>query len=749
MKKLLKIILVSISSMTLIGIIIIFGILLKYRAEIGDVEKLVEDYKPARPTIIYDRNNEVIDVFYTESRDIANIEEIPKDLQNAFLAIEDKQFYSHNGIHLKRFVGAMVANLKRGKLSQGGSSITQQLAKNAFLSSEKKISRKIKELIIAFEIERTYTKDEILEKYLNEIYFGSGSYGVKAAAKEFFKKDVSEISLAEAALLAGIPNRPTKYNPVRHLENSLKRQKIILNEMHRDGRITDEQYEKALEQKFIVDNEELYKENEEDEKSKNNKLKQTSKKDKKLAADLKDTSIIYKRDKSRFYTNPELTEMVEEVLEEIFSEDKVYTGGFKVYTTFDLKHQKIAKETFENYNFIKNNKSINGAMVTVDPFTGGVISMVGGKNFKAKNFNRAIMAKRQFGSSFKPFLYLSALSHGLEPYSVITDNFISYGRWEPKNYAGRYSGNTTLVNAMNLSINIPAIKTLDKIGVKNFKKEIKDLKYTGEIADLTASLGSMEGTPLNLAVDFSIFVNGGNLIEPNVIREVRNEKDVLIYVPEIKSEKIYDSVDTSAITAMLKTVVSNGTASNAIVHDKLGQAIEQGGKTGTTNENRTIWFTGITPEYVTVCYIGKDNNKPMIGRITGGGIVAPLWARYYQTLINKDLYVPTKFKYLEHHLENGDLVKENLDIYTGLIDGDRSKEIITRKGRMQVESAEKYKNGIATVFGLDEGIYGSSSGYSYETSENQSPQNFGSNNSNSQVDTKAKEDDLLNRLLGE
>ncbi len=738
MKKLLKIIFITFSTLSVIMLVIVLGIFLKYRIEIGDVQKLVEDYKPARPTTIYDRNNEVVDVFFTESRDLAKFEEIPQSLKDAFLAIEDKQFYSHNGIHLKRFVGAMVANLKRGKLSQGGSSITQQLAKNAFLSSERKISRKIKELIIAFEIERTYTKDEILEKYLNEIYFGSGSYGVKVAAKEFFKKDISKINVAEAALLAGIPNRPTKYNPIRHLDNALKRQKIILREMHRDGRITDEQYENALDQKFVLDNDDInVSQNSDDKKLENKKLE-----DKKILKNSDKTTIIYKKDKSKFYKNPELTEMVEEELEEIFTEDKVYTGGLNVYTTFDVKYQKVAKEVFDNYPFLKNNESINGAMVTVEPFTGGIISMVGGKNFKAKNFNRATMAKRQVGSSFKPFLYLTSLAHGLEPYSVITDNFISYGKWKPKNYGGTYSGNTSLVNAMNLSINIPAIKTLAKIGVENFKEETAKLKYSGEIADLTASLGSMEATPLDLAVDFSIFVNGGNLVEPNVIREIRDEKDTLIYVSEIKSEEIYDSVDTSLLTAMLKSVVSRGTAGQARVYDKNGKQIEQGGKTGTTNKNRTVWFSGITPEYVTVCYIGKDNNKPMVGRITGGGIVAPLWARYYQTLINRNLYTPEKFKYLENHLETGDLVKENLDIFTGLINGKNSREVITRRGRMQVETADKYKTGVASVFGLDAQAYGGAVPTErFQKNTNQSTNDFNQN--------KNLDESLIDRLLGE
>ena len=255
---------------------------------------------------------------------------------------------------------------------------------------------------------------------------------------------------------------------------------------------------------------------------------------------------------------------------------------------------------------------------------------------------------------------------------------------------------------MNLSLNIPAVKLLDAITVDKFKEGIGDnIKLTSEVKDLTAALGSVDSTPVNVAANFSIFVNGGYIVKPNIIREIRDNQDILIYVADIEKTKVFDSVDVSAITAMLKTVVSNGTATRARVVDKSRRPIQQGGKTGTTNEHRTAWFVGITPEYVTVCYIGRDDNKPMYGKMTGGSAVAPMWAKYYQALINKGLYTPGKFEFLENYLETGDLVKQNIDIYSGLLDGPNSKEFTVRKGRLQVESAAKYKNGIASVFGLD------------------------------------------------
>ena len=677
MKKILILLLKIIGALFIVGVIGVFAIIIKYRLELPNMQSMVEDYKPQMATTIYDKNNKVVDTLSVEAREVVKLEDVSPYIKDAFLSIEDKQFYSHHGLNFKGIARAVITTFLKGRATQGGSSITQQLAKNAFLTPEKTFSRKVKEAILTYQIERTYTKDEILERYLNEIYYGSGSYGIKNAAEQYFKKDVKDLNIAESALLAGIPNRPTKYDPNRNLENALHRQKIILKEMYDDGRITKEQYDEALAYKFELENEDNIKN---------------------VPAN---TSIIYNKRTKTTYKNPELTTIVEDYLAEIYDEEQIYTSGLKIYTTIDLDYQKVAKETFNSYPYFKN-KEINGAMITLDPFTGGIVSIVGGKNFKAGNFDRATMAKRQLGSSFKPFVYLEALENGFETYSVVVNDFVAFGKWAPKNFDGRYSYNSTLVNSLNLSLNVPAVKLLDAITVDKFKEGIGDnIKLTSEVKDLTAALGSVDSTPVNVAANFSIFVNGGYIVKPNIIREIRDNQDILIYVADIEKTKVFDSVDVSAITAMLKTVVSNGTASRARVVDKNGRPIQQGGKTGTTNEHRTAWFVGITPEYVTACYIGRDDNKPMYGKMTGGSAVAPMWAKYYQALINKGLYTPGKFEFLENYLETGDLVKQNIDIYSGLLDGPNSKEFTVRKGRLQVESAAKYKNGIASVFGLD------------------------------------------------
>ena len=749
MKKLLIILLKLIAVLFVVGALGVFAIIIKYRLELPNIQSMVEDYKPQMATTIYDKNNNVVDVLEAESRDAVKLEDVSPYVKEAFLAIEDKKFYSHHGLHFKGIIRAVLTNFLKGKATQGGSSITQQLAKNAFLTPERTFARKVKEAILTYQIERTYTKDEILERYLNEIYFGSGSYGIKNAADQYFRKDPKDLNIAEAALLAGIPNRPTKYDPNRSLENALHRQQIILKEMFEDGRITKEEYEEALAYKFELENEE--------------NVKNVP----------KNTSIIYNRRPKKAYNNPELTTIVENYLAEIYDDEQIYSSGLKIYTTIDLDYQKVARDTFNAYPYFKN-KEINGAMVTLDPFTGGIVSIVGGKNFKAGNFDRATIARRQLGSSFKPFVYLKALKEGYEPYSVVVNDFVAYGKWVPKNFDGRYTFNSTLVNSLNLSLNIPAVKLMDAVTVDAFKEEMTDkIKLTSEIQNLTTALGSVDSTPVNTAANFSIFVNGGYIVKPNIIREIRDSQDILIYVAEIEKTKVFDSVDVSVITAMLKTVVSNGTATKARVYDKSGRPIQQGGKTGTTNEHRTAWFVGITPEYVTACYIGRDDNKPMYGKATGGSAVAPMWAKYYQTLINKGLYTPGKFEFLENYLETGDLVKQNIDIYTGLLDGPNSKEMVIRKGRLQVESAAKYKNGIASLFGLEAsaggGVYvesssdgmiiDSASGEGGSSEGGGSSENSGGDNvspsapsgQSGQVETNKEKDgdSLTDRLLGD
>ncbi|MGY0395242.1 transglycosylase domain-containing protein [Fusobacterium sp. SYSU M8A802] len=711
---------------------VVFGVVYKYYKELPEISTLIEDYSPSIPTTVYDRNGKVIDIISRESRKVAKFKDIPQNVKNAFLAIEDKQFYSHHGIHFKRLVGAIVANVKNRSAVQGASSFTQQLARNAFLSHEKSLARKIKEALITFEIERKYTKDEIFEKYLNEIYFGAGAYGVRTAAEQFYRKDISQIGLAESALLAGIPNRPDTYNPTKKLKNSIKRMKLILSEMYEDGMITKEEYEKALAHKFY---------NEKD-----------------IPKDFvldDNTTIVYNKKNAVEYNVPDFSDLVEKILLENFDEDLIYTGGLKVYTTLDLDMQKVAKESFDNYELFKKDSKneLQGGMITIDPNNGHIITIVAGRNFKAGGFNRATMAKRQLGSSFKPFLYFTALQNGYELNTVVEDRYLQYGKWIPKNYGSRYSNNLTLLTALDRSVNTVSIQLLDHIGVANLKKNIAKLDPNLKIPnDLTASLGSFENTPLQHALDYSIFANGGYKIKPIVVTSVVDKYGNSIYEELPDKEKVYDSIDTSLITYMLKSSVLHGSSSRASVYDLQKKRIEQGGKTGTTNENRTIWFAGITPNYVTTIYIGYDNNSPIKGNITGGSGVAPLWAQYYQNLVNKKLYdTSAKFSFLDNHLKNGDIFIQNLALDTGL-KVNNGRDFAIRRGKLQLENSEKYSKGISGVF--------ERAGYSNRNSsqtEVKKEENSLNGNSNfkevTPIENKTKspsntEDSLFQRLLG-
>ena len=712
MKKIIKYIFL-LACLGAVGIgILIFGIIMKYKMELPDVQELVENYEVSAPSVIYDRNGEVVDTLYQEARDNVSLEEIPEYSKQAFLAIEDKRFYEHHGIDPRGLLRALFVNLRSGHARQGASSITQQLAKNAFLTMDRTLSRKIKELIITIEIERVYTKEEILEKYLNEIYFGSGAYGLKTAAKQFFHKDIQDINLAEAAMLAGIPNRPEGYNPRRKLDNAIKRMNIVLAEMREDGRITEEEYQEALTQKFIS-------EQEADPKEKTNKK----------------VTIIYPRKDTRHYENPEFTKLVEDFLLKKFDANTVYNKGLKIYSTMDVAMQKTARETFNQYPLLKARKGLNGAMVTIDPFSGQVITMVGGKDFKIGNFNRAIMAKRQFGSSFKPFVYFAALLNGFESNSVLEDSAVHYGKWSPKNANGIFSDtNTTLVNALDKSINSVSVKLLAAVGVPKFRDMMKQVDPKLDIPDnLTAALGTAEGSPLQLAIDYAMFVNGGYLVSPIIITSIEDKHGNLLYEVIPRKDKLFESQDTSIITYMLKSSVQSGTSARARVITKTGTPMEQGGKTGTTNSARTVWYAGITPEYVTTAYLGYDNNRAMPG-LGGGNAVAPLYHNYYQEIVNKGLYLPGKFSFMEDHIKNGELVVQKLDILTGLLSSE-GREFVVRRGHTVVENDFKYLNGISSIF------YGNPS--SSEDAEEEKPEEREEENS------VEEQDRLFEILLGE
>jgi penicillin-binding protein 1A len=667
-----------------------FGFFLIYKAysDLPDITKLIEEYDPIIPTIIYDINGEIIDKFYKENREIAKINEIPIEVQNAFLAIEDKNFRTHYGFDPLRVIKSIIMAPKyilAKRNVPGGSTITQQLVKNAFLTNERRIMRKIKEALIAIEIEKHYTKAEILEKYLNEIYFGEGAYGIKTSAHVFLGKELYDLNLAEAALLAGVPNRPAKYSPIRHLDNALKRKNLILNQMLKFGFITKEQYDDAKKVKFILEDKAT------DEDKENPYV-----------------SIILKNQKSRRgLIAPDFVDLVDNKIFEMFESKEIYEGGMKIYTTLDLRMQKIAEDVFANSDIFKNNPDLDGALITIDSNTGYVKAVIGGKNYKSKNFNRAFQALRQPGSSFKPFLYYTALKYNYQMNLVVEDSPLEFGDWKPENYSGTFEGNITILEAMERSRNIPAINLLQKVGIKNLITEARRFGITSEIPyNLTIALGSLSLSPFELAKAYIPFSNGGYKVKPIFITKVTNRYGKVLFENNIEKEKIVDNTALAMLVHMMKDVVENGSGKAARVKylnpkTNKREYIDQAGKTGTTNGFRSAWFSGYTPDFVTTLYLGRDNNTPMGRWMTGGGAAAPIWGQYVQRLIDEGIYTPTKFEFLDNLVKEKELKYIDIDSRNGLLSDKSSYSIRTalfKTGYEPVEYSNKYKNGLDKFF---------------------------------------------------
>ena len=677
-KKILKITAGVIIIAGIIGTIAVALIVNHYKKEIPNIAELIESYSPSIPTQIYDRNGKVIDIIYKESRVPVKFENVPQVVKDAFISIEDRRFYNHYGIDPLGLLRAIFVNMTSGRAKQGASSFTQQLARNAFLSHERKLSRKIKEAIITIEIEKRYTKDEIFEKYLNEIYFGEGDYGIRSASQSLFKKEPKDLNIAESAMLAGMPNRPGTFNPRKNLKLSLGRTHIVLGQMLKYNMITKEEYDSALNHKFILENK-LSKDYDFNKINKNT------------------TTIIYKKGFVNKSKVPSFTDTIQELLLKNFDEETIYSGGLKVYTTLDFDIQKIAEETFNNYGPIVKDKKLQGAMVTINSSNGHVISIIGGKNFEPGNFNRALSANRQIGSAFKPFVYLTAIIDGKSENTIVEDSRVIFGKWAPKNVGTLYRKNSTLLEGLDKSVNMVSIKLLKDVGHKKLKETITKTKANlNPPNDLTASLGSLVGTPLELAKGYAVFSNGGYSIEPVFLLEVTDKNNNTLYKYTPKIEKAFDSEDIALMTNLLISSTKTGTSRAAQVKTKHGKTIEQAGKTGTTNDSRTVWYAGFTPEFVTTIYLGYDDNSKM-GNTTGGALVAPLWKDFYKKIIDNGLYTPSRFEYIDNLVANGKLYYQDLDPFSGLIHENRSKRFLLKNNKIQLEHESKYNKSIRSI----------------------------------------------------
>lgn len=553
---------------------------------------LNKEFKQAAVTRIYDGNDKLVRTTDSaEDRIPVHLSKIPLNLQHAFLAAEDIRFYDHFGLDFKGIARAFVTNITGGYM-QGASTITQQLAKNAFLTQERTLSRKVHEAIIALQLEMKYTKSEILEMYLNQIYFGRGAYGVESASLTYFGKSVDKLNLAECAMLAGIPKSPNYYSPLNNPEVALKRQHIVLKQMQKYGFITESE-EKATEQVKLV-----YK-----------------------------SKLNIKGSSDYFYDYCLQTAI------DMFGADKVFKGGLKIYTTLDPEMQKDAEEAIKIIPVTR--KDVNGlqepqmALVSIDPKTGYIKAMIGGRN--TDKFNRSTLAVRQPGSAFKPFVYLAALDKGASPATIIEDKPIDFVKdWDPQNYEKTFSGKVSMRTALVHSINIPAIRMAHEVGpitVRDYAEKlgITTLVHGGRYSDsnLAMAIGGLTNgvTPLDMAGAYSVLANQGMKNTPTAIRKVVDRNGKIIYQYKIENEKVVNRKSVYLLVDMMKDVMTRGTGGRARIDRPCA------GKTGTTDNYTDAWFVGFTPDLSTAVWIGNDDNKSL-GYITGGSYPAMVWKRY-------------------------------------------------------------------------------------------------------------------------
>jgi len=601
-----------------IALILIFAVALfaafiyAYNEVKLDADKLI-NYNPPTSSIILDADGEKIAyIFKGKHRLYATYDEIPGYLVEALIAIEDTRFFEHNGVNPDAIIRAALRNFKAGHKVEGGSTLTQQLVKNTILTNERSYSRKIKEAILAMKIENALTKEQILERYLNEMFFGHGYYGVKTASKGYFRKELNELTLKESVLLAGLMKAPSSYDPTRHLDKSLTRASTILSRMRKLGWITKEEYLKSA----------------------------------------KEIPTIYK-DTLTQNIAPYITDEVVRRLKKEFKDIK--SGGYTIHTTIDMKQQKIARDAlrYAHKKIVKKRgetlkkTTLNGAILAVENSTGHIKAMVGGVNYKKSAFNRASMMTRQPGSAFKPFIYQVALDIGYNPATELTDvartfQYYSNGKrmiWRPKNYESNFVGFIKLREALVHSRNLATINLVTEIGVQRIFEKLKPLNIPHIPQDMSIALGNLGLSPVKMAQIYSAFANGGHMIEPKLISKVMARNGTVIY--ESKTQEITDFTTPEQaylMTNILRDIVLRGTGRNAQV-----PGVEVVGKTGTTNKNVDAWFCGYSPTTEVIVWMGRDDNKPIGRGGTGGGTSAPAFSYFLKRLHKMYPKMPRKF----------------------------------------------------------------------------------------------------------
>ncbi len=560
---------------------------------------------PNASSRIYDEKGRLITTVHAEENRIpVSIDQVPQHLQNAFVAAEDVRFYDHHGIDPRGILRAVFSNVVSGNATgQGGSTITQQLARNAFLTQEQTLKRKLLEVVLAFEIENKYTKKQILEMYMNQIYFGQGCYGIETASHVYFGKDVKDLTLPQCAMLAGLPNSPNYYSPFRSLEAAKYRQGIVLDQMAKYGYITEAEATQAKAADVGLANPEAA--------------------------------------KSTGSTASYFINYVIQTISDKYDSDAIYKEGLQVYTTLNLDMQKEAEKVMAA-NLPEGNKDANGltqpqgALITVEVGTGHVKAMVGGRG--EDHFNRATQMVRQPGSAFKPFVYLTAFENKFSPYDTVNNETKTYpGGWTPKNYGGTSGGKVTLEEALVHSMNIPTIDLADQVGMSKVLDTATACGISTLVKDdnnLAASIGGLTNgvSMIDMAKAYSVFANNGKLVEPSVILKVvdRNGNVLEDNSTVAPGKQVVDETSVQRLTCILEEVISRGTGGNAMIGRPMA------GKTGTTDDEHDAWFVGYTPEMVTAVWIGDDTSSN--AGYTGGTVPAAIWREFMSQALSDYKY---------------------------------------------------------------------------------------------------------------
>ncbi len=551
------------------------------------------EYRPSDATRIYSSDGVLLARLFEQNRDVIKIQDVPKDLQNATVAIEDKRFYQHIGFDPMGIIRAAFSNVLGGGFSQGASTITQQLARNVYLSRKKTLSRKVQEIALAVALERKFSKQQILEMYLNEVFYGSGANGVEAAAQTYFGKPAKRLTLGECALIAGLTQRPSGYSPFNDIEAARGRRRVVLSRMVEEGYITPSQAEQAKTEAVH------------------------------LAPRRGNT-----RWKAPYFVNYVIQQLGDE-----YGESALYHAGLQVYTTLDYKMQQAAENAVKTG--VESNRSrrvTQGALISMDPKTGSIRAMVGGVDYTKRQYNVVSQGHPQPGSTFKPIVYTAALENGYSIYDrIVDDRQYLRGRnkppW-PSNYDNRYHGRVTLITAIAQSYNVPVVKIAKAIGVDEIIRYARALGIVSRLPeDLTLALGSASLTPLEMATVYCAFANGGEAVKPLCVAKITTGDGGSLPAQVPSKARVMRETTAEGIDTMLRAVVTRGTG--YYVNRRVSNAR---GKTGTTDEDRHAWFIGYTPELVTAVWVGNDIPVPM-HNVWGGNVCAPIWSSFMRTAV--------------------------------------------------------------------------------------------------------------------